>query len=592
MPDGSQGLLAADHHHRRVRHRHPARLRLHAARRRRPARPQPHDEARGAARRRPHRRDQQRHVPAATSSPTRRGSSATCARSSRREQDTFLIGPMAKLGWGTPTLVSAVARRHHRDSAGNIAILGVLQGRAARPTTRRSSCSRSTSSARSSSTRSGSGSSPRCSTRASCSSRSTARWACSSRSGDDAELRAQRRRLPPALHAAAAAVPGARRASRSSILNDAVARDPRRGATSRSPPTPCSSARSAELFFGFERLQRRGPPRLRRAVPVLAVLLHRRDLGVALASRCSASACSASASAARSRGRRRGTSRARASISLLFCDIDVDFDDTWGESERHDAAADRGVADARGRARQARELAGAAAGGQQPAGLAAQAADDASDRWCCIRSARCASASARVPLDLSSTRSARRSPATPTASRSTSTRRRARRSAATRASAFAPAQFQDLDDAAKLLAAGVRAAGRRPRARASPARSCDRAARCARSCATRTIIIDTNFKRFAPSRFVDAASDVLFDALPAAAPRSPQSTLSQRAREAAHAVRRARSTVAGDALRGRVQRRQHRRSPRRDDVRQRGRGARVPATRRSPAIPRSPDGCT
>ena len=42
MPDGSQGLLAADHHHRRVRHRHPARLRLHAARRRRPARPQPH----------------------------------------------------------------------------------------------------------------------------------------------------------------------------------------------------------------------------------------------------------------------------------------------------------------------------------------------------------------------------------------------------------------------------------------------------------------------------------------------------------------------------------------------------------------------
>ena len=43
MPDGSPGLLAAGHHHRGVRHRHPARLRLHAARRRRPARPQPHD---------------------------------------------------------------------------------------------------------------------------------------------------------------------------------------------------------------------------------------------------------------------------------------------------------------------------------------------------------------------------------------------------------------------------------------------------------------------------------------------------------------------------------------------------------------------
>ena len=33
-----EGLLAADHHHRGVRHRHPARLRLHAARRRRAAR--------------------------------------------------------------------------------------------------------------------------------------------------------------------------------------------------------------------------------------------------------------------------------------------------------------------------------------------------------------------------------------------------------------------------------------------------------------------------------------------------------------------------------------------------------------------------
>ena len=42
------GLLAADHHHRGVRRRHPARLRLHAARRRRPARPQPRDAARGA----------------------------------------------------------------------------------------------------------------------------------------------------------------------------------------------------------------------------------------------------------------------------------------------------------------------------------------------------------------------------------------------------------------------------------------------------------------------------------------------------------------------------------------------------------------
>ena len=33
------------------------------------------------------------------------------------QQGTFLIGPMAKLGWGTPTLVSLLARGDHRDPA-------------------------------------------------------------------------------------------------------------------------------------------------------------------------------------------------------------------------------------------------------------------------------------------------------------------------------------------------------------------------------------------------------------------------------------------------------------------------------------------
>ena len=31
------------------------------------------------------------------------------------KEGTFLIGPMAKIGWGTPTLVSRLARRDHRD---------------------------------------------------------------------------------------------------------------------------------------------------------------------------------------------------------------------------------------------------------------------------------------------------------------------------------------------------------------------------------------------------------------------------------------------------------------------------------------------
>ena len=43
-PDGSPGFSLVDHHERRVRHRHPARLRLHAARGRRPSRAEPHDE--------------------------------------------------------------------------------------------------------------------------------------------------------------------------------------------------------------------------------------------------------------------------------------------------------------------------------------------------------------------------------------------------------------------------------------------------------------------------------------------------------------------------------------------------------------------
>ena len=42
------------------------------------------------------------------------------------EQGTFLIGPMAKLGWGTPTLVS-LSLGIIIEIPGNIAILGVLK---------------------------------------------------------------------------------------------------------------------------------------------------------------------------------------------------------------------------------------------------------------------------------------------------------------------------------------------------------------------------------------------------------------------------------------------------------------------------------
>ena len=90
----------------------------------------------------------------------------------------FLIGPMAKIGWGTPTLIS-VSLGVIIEIPGNIVILGRLA--LALPTADEPvCCCSSRSSARWSSTSAGSGSSPRSSTRGSCSSRSTARWGCSS----------------------------------------------------------------------------------------------------------------------------------------------------------------------------------------------------------------------------------------------------------------------------------------------------------------------------------------------------------------------------------------------------------------------------
>ena len=121
-----QGLLAADHHLRRVRQRDPARLRLHAARRRRPARPEPHDEPR-------------RRWPTAVRTgaietvmfPRDIIANAPKIISDLRaffppQQGTFLIGPMVKIGWGTPTLVS-LSLGIIIEIPGNIAIVGVLK---------------------------------------------------------------------------------------------------------------------------------------------------------------------------------------------------------------------------------------------------------------------------------------------------------------------------------------------------------------------------------------------------------------------------------------------------------------------------------
>ena len=83
-----------------------------------------------------------------------------------------------------------------------------------------------------------------------------------------------RRRLPPALPAAAAAVPrpATHRAQHPQRRRSRAIRVETYFAVTR---TPCSSARRRSSSSASA-LQRRGPYRLRRAVPVLAVLLHHR----------------------------------------------------------------------------------------------------------------------------------------------------------------------------------------------------------------------------------------------------------------------------------------------------------------------------
>ena len=81
---------------------------------------------RGAGRRRAQRRRSTSSCSRRTSSRTRRGSSATCAAFFPPRGGTFLIGPMAKLGWGTPTLIS-LSLGIIIEIPGNIAIVGVLK---------------------------------------------------------------------------------------------------------------------------------------------------------------------------------------------------------------------------------------------------------------------------------------------------------------------------------------------------------------------------------------------------------------------------------------------------------------------------------
>ena len=435
MPDGSQGLLAADHHHGGVRDRASS----WASASRCSAvggllglnRTMALQRADGG---RAHRRHRERDVPAATWSPTRRASSATCATFFPPQDGTFLIGPMAKLGWGTPTLVSVALGVDHRDPRQR------RHPRRAedRPARRRRGGPQAPGQLRRRHRvrqASASASSPRCSTRASSRSRSRARWALLAAFGDDANFVLSVGGFHPSFTPPPLPFPTPRRIARRHHQPPLRAHPRRgllrrhdqhravrrpRGARSSASETSASAATSASTRCSSSR---RSTSSSRSRASVAEGLRHRR---------CSASAC-----ASRSPGRRRGGPRARARPQLLFFDISADFDITWGEArdtELPDVAVMRA---ARRRARQAGELARTAAGGQRRC-------SSRCGRWTrrptsssCTRSARCASASAPSRSTSRSPRSATARRPTRSASPSTS-RAAASRSAATSTSPSRP----------------------------------------------------------------------------------------------------------------------------------------------------------
>ena len=119
------GLLAAGHHHRRVRDPAPARLRLHPQRRRRAARVEPDDEAGGAGGGRAT-GAVEASCSRRTSSPTRRRSSATCGAFFPAEE-AVPGRPDGQARLGDAALVTASVGIMVEVPPGNIAILGVLK---------------------------------------------------------------------------------------------------------------------------------------------------------------------------------------------------------------------------------------------------------------------------------------------------------------------------------------------------------------------------------------------------------------------------------------------------------------------------------
>ena len=405
--------------------------------------------------------------------------------------------------------------------------------------------------------------------------------------GDDAELRAQRRRLPPAFTPPPLPFPTPQRIVDRHPQHASRAASASR-ATSRSPRTPCSSARASSCSSGFERLQRRGPPRLRRAVPVLAVLLRRRRsrrrsrckvFGVGLFSVRLRPARSKGPTpwhaqghrlhlAALLRHRRRlrhhlgrgaATRRCRRSRSCRCSRGELDKRENW------------------------RAL---PPGRRQPAGLAARARRRRPTRSCCIRSARCGSASARCRstsrIDKVGNQKPDRRQARSRSSVSSSgglAKRgdaaravRARRSSRT---STTPTSSRSRPSSPATAASTLSVAGD---AADAPARWCKRVVRY------ELITIDSNCRRFRAAS--SASPHLLFDALPRAAPRSRSRRCRKRRRTSSQPFARhdrgRRRDAYAVASPGRQHRAVGRRLPQRGEARDH---LDAPARRRSRARP-------
>ena len=211
-------------------------------------------------------------------------------------------------------------------------------------------------------------------------------------------------------------------------------------------------------------------------------------------------AASASACGSSSRARRRGGRTAPARSRCCSSRSRADFDITWGEAQRHRPAADRRPAAGGRRAGQAEGWQAVLARRGAAARHPARAGGRPPARWSCTRSGVLrvspAGGPARPDHRPGRQRRAQRRQAVQRLGR----RRRAGRRSADVDEQFALAQFQDMDDAAKLSRPAFEPPARRRRAR--PRR---RERRRRRACVTRAvryeqIVIDTAFRGRPPVR--------------------------------------------------------------------------------------------